>query len=88
MIPRKLISRLERLEIGGAFRIPRVFPPLNSLEIAAIIKKLWSGMRLDSDEIERLENETPVLHGEYLISTHNRKVIAKRYVGINVATEF
>jgi hypothetical protein len=37
--------------------------------------------------VESLEQQTPVIHGEYLIAAHNGIVIAKRYIGIDVAVE-
>ena len=44
-------------------------------------------IRLDFAEVVPLEQQTPAFHGEYLIAAHNGRVIAERYVGVDVEAE-
>jgi hypothetical protein len=83
----RIRRRLKMLEETGLFSAPRVCRPLVPDDIEILIKKLRQGTRLDLAEVASLEQQTPVIHGEYLIAAHNGRVIAKRYIGIDVAAE-
>jgi len=61
--------------------------PLTSDKIEALTEKLREGIRLDIGEVAWLEQQTRLLHGEYLIAVHNGRVIAGCYTGIDVAAE-
>lgn len=67
--------------------MPRVidYPPFTPAEVEAIGRRVQAGDRLEAEEVERLEQHSPVIHGELLITTHKRHVTVKRYGGLDLA---
>ena len=85
MITGSIRRRLRNLETNFAEALIPSYSPLSSSEIAEIERQLWSGETLGRAQLHRLEKQTPIIDGEYLISCHGGQVSGKRYIGINVA---
>ena len=77
--------RVGKLETKGPFRHIRNYPPLTASEIDALAHRLEIDERLTHEEAERLEQYSPILQGELLISAHRGQVTIKRYIGLDVA---
>jgi hypothetical protein len=58
-----------------------------NLRAEGFIESAKAAYSIDFAEVVPLEQQTPAFHGEYLIAAHNGRVIAKRYVGVDVEAE-
>ena len=77
--------RVVKLEGVAMFAAVVDYPPLTSAEINAIACRVRAGNRLTADELARLEQQSPIVDGELLISTHGGTVFIKRYGGLDLA---
>jgi hypothetical protein len=77
--------RLSSLEGSGVFTPPRTYRPFTPTEIQAIALRIEDDDRLSADELHRMEQHTPLVDHEVLISAHNGGVFMKRYIGIDLA---
>ncbi len=77
--------RLHNLEATYALALAPEYPPLTNTEIARIEQRLCADERLTRVELHRIEKQSPILDGEFLISCHHGQVYGKRYIGIDLA---
>jgi hypothetical protein len=76
--------RVGKLETEGPFRRIRHYPPLTAQEIDTIVHRLEEDDRLTIEEVEPMEQHSPIICGEFLITAYGRRVIVKRYGGLNL----
>jgi hypothetical protein len=77
--------RLRNLETTFALALAPEYPPLTRSEIGGIEQRLCAGEKLTREELHRLEKQTPIIDGEFLITCHQGQVYGKRYIGIDLA---
>jgi hypothetical protein len=77
--------RLRNLETTFAMALAPEYPPFTRSEITSIEQRLCGGEKLTTVELHRIEKQTPIIDGEFLISCHQGQVTGKRYIGINLA---
>ena len=77
--------RLIRLEDSGVYTPPRRYPPLTSPEIQATALRIADGDWLAPDEVRRLEQHSPAIDREILITAYNGKVFTKRNPGVDLS---
>ena len=75
--------RLANLE--GVFVAPSIFPPFTRAEIEDVNQRVRGGERLAPFELRRLEQYSPIVEGELLVTCRHGNVFIKRYVGIDLA---
>lgn len=85
MISASIQRRLRSLETTYALALMPEYPPLTSTEIADIEQRLWAGDKLTRVELHRIEKQTPIIDGEFLISCHRGQVFGRRYIGLDLA---
>ena len=77
--------RLIRLEESGVFTPPRRYPPLTGPEIQAMALRIVEDDWLAPVEVRRLEQHSPVIDREILITAYNGNVFMKRYPGVDLS---
>jgi len=77
--------RLGKLEGVAMFVTAVDYPPLTSPEINEIACRVKMGKLLIAEELARLTQQSPIIEGELLISTHRGNVSIKRYPGVDLA---
>ncbi len=77
--------RLRNLEATFALALLPEYPPLSPSEIASIEQRLCAGEKLTRVELHRIEKQTPIIDGEFLITCHGGQLSGKRYIGIDLA---
>lgn len=70
--------------LEAAFMAPTTYPALTRWEIESIAGRVRSGEGLSRYEIARLEQQSPVIDGEFLVTCHRGDVAVKRYIGIDL----
>jgi hypothetical protein len=85
MITASIRRRLRNLEADFAEALMPEYPPLSPSEIAEIERQLWGGGALSRVQLHRIEKQSPVIDGEFLISCHSGQISRKRYIGIDLA---
>ena len=61
------------------------YPPFTSNEIAGIVKRVRADEPLTKVELYRVQKQSPILDGEYVISWGRGTVWVKHYVGIDMS---
>jgi hypothetical protein len=84
---RSMQRRIAALEVVLADSLMPDYGPLTPSEIAAITGKIGSGAMLTKIEVNRLERQSPLIDGEFLVTCYHGNVTAKRYVGIDLVNE-
>jgi hypothetical protein len=79
-----------RRRVGALERVIDVvpvveYPPLTSVEVEAVARRAQMGLRLTRKEVARLEQHSPIIAGEVLITAHRGDVFVKRYIGVDLA---
>ena len=77
--------RLRNLETTFALALMPQYPPRTSAEIAGIETRIWAGEKPTRVESHRIEKQTPIIDGEFLIRCHRGQVFGKRYIGVDLA---
>ena len=77
--------RLRNLEASYAQALAPVYPPFSRGELDAIEDRVRINERLTRAELQRLEQHSPIVDGEFLITCHRGQLFAKRYSGIDLA---
>ena len=77
--------RIRALESVLLFASVMKYPPLSPSEIESIAGRVKMGRGPTGEEVTRLEQQSPVIQAELLISAHHGNVFVKRYRGIDVA---
>jgi hypothetical protein len=85
LITASIRRRLGNLETTFALALMPEYPPFTRSELAGIEQRLCAGENLTRVELHRLEEQTPIIDGEFLISCHRGHVSAKRYIGVDLA---
>jgi hypothetical protein len=85
LITASIRRRLHNLETTLALELMPEYPALTRDELADIEQRLWADENLTRVELHRLEKQTPIIDGEFLISCHRGQVSARRYIGIDLA---
>ena len=75
--------RLRNLE--SVLTIVPEYPPFTPEEIEDIDRRARAGMRFAPAELRRMEQHSPILQGELVISCHRGDVFIKRYVGVDLS---
>ena len=65
----------------------RDYLPLAPDEILDVIRRIETGGKFTTVELERFEQHSPLMHGEYLLSCHRRNLVVKRYGGVDVVND-
>jgi hypothetical protein len=73
------------LENSGFFTSPTDYPPLTPAEIEEFADRARVGPRFSRAELERLQQHSPMMAGEIIMSAHRGDVWVKRYVGMDVS---
>ena len=73
------------LEESGAFIPPRRYPQFTSPEIQAMALRILDDDWLAPHEVRRLEQHSPVIDREILITAYNGNVFMKRYPGVDLS---
>ena len=81
---RLIDRRIKALEAVIIPPQPREYPPLAPAEIADLAQRIESGEKLATAELDRLEQHSPVIHGEILMTCYERHLVLKRYGGIDL----
>ena len=61
------------------------FPPFTAAEIAALDERVRAGEEFTSTELKRVEQHSPLVSGELLITCYRGNLFIKRYIGVDVA---
>jgi len=61
------------------------YPPLAAAEVEAIARRVQAGDWLSAEEVDRLEQHCPIIHGELLVTARKRVVTIKRYITLDLA---
>ena len=61
------------------------YPPLTAAEVEAIARRVQAGDWLSAEEVDRLEQHCPIIHGELLVTARKRVVTIKRYITLDLA---
>ncbi len=77
--------RVGKLESSGLFASPVDYPPLTSAEVEEFATREQMGKRFSRQELERLQQHTPIVDGEILMSAYRGKVFVKRYPGLDLS---
>ncbi len=77
--------RIRNLESTFALALMPEYPPLSPTEIAGIEQRLCAGKTLTRVELHRIEKQSPIIDGEFLITCHGGQISGKRYIGVNLA---
>lgn len=77
---RRRVRSLEAL-----YALAPIYPPFSRSELDAIEQRLLTNQRLARAEVQRLEQYSPIIDGEFLITSFGGEVFAKRYRGIDLA---
>jgi hypothetical protein len=85
-MPKGYIQRwLRALEALDIWRLIPDYPPLTHSEIMEIEERMQADGRLTRAELERLEQHTPIIDGELLMTCSKGHFSMKRYVGIDLS---
>jgi hypothetical protein len=85
MITATIRRRVRNLETEFAAALMPDYPPLTREEVTEIERRICAGEPLTRSELERIEKETPIIDGEFLISCYGGQLCVKHYIGINLA---
>ena len=77
--------RLHKLEGAFGLALMPEYPPFTRSELTGIEQRLCAGDTLTRVELHRIEKQTPIIDGEFLICCHHGQVYGKRYIGIDLA---
>ena len=76
--------RIGKLESESDLRRPRNYPPFTSSEIVEVARRVREGGRFANDELRRLEQLSPLVDGEFLITAFRGNIAVKRYGGVDL----
>jgi hypothetical protein len=76
---------LGNLELTMADALIPDYPHLTPPEVGAIARRVQLGGRFTKTELDRLEQHSPIVEGELLMTCHRRHLTVKRYVGVDLA---
>ncbi len=85
MLTASIHRRLRNLEESYALALAPVYPPFSRGDLDAIEERVRTDEKLTRVELQRLEQYSPIVDGEFLITCHRGQVIMKRYPGIDLA---
>jgi hypothetical protein len=77
--------RVRNLETVLALALMPDYLPFTTSEVADIERRTRAGERLTRVEVHRLEQQSPIIDGELIITAHRGHVFVKRYLGIDLA---
>jgi hypothetical protein len=77
--------RLRNLETTYALALAPEYPPLTRDEIESIEQRICAGEKFTRVQLHRIEKQSPIIDGEFLISCHQGQISGKRYIGIDLA---
>jgi len=77
--------RLRNLEATYAMALAPEYPPFTRSELTGIEQRLSAGGQFTRVELHRLERQTPIIDGEFLITCLHGQLTGKRYIGIDLA---
>ena len=80
-----ILRRLERVEGSGLFTPPVDYPPLSISEIEEFARRARDGDRLSREESDRLQQHSPIVGGEVLMTAYRGQVVVKRYPGVDLS---
>ena len=85
MIRASIRRRLDNLETMFGLALMPEYPPFTRDEIVGIEQRFCAGEKLTRVEVHRIEKQSPIIDGEFLICCHRGQVYGKRYIGIDLA---
>jgi hypothetical protein len=77
--------RVRNLETELALALIPDYPPFMRSEVSDIERRVRAGERLTRIEVHRLEQQSPIINGELIITADRGRVFVKRYLGIDLA---
>lgn len=60
------------------------YPPLTLPEACTIARRVQLGGKFTKTELDRLEQHSPIIEGELLMTCRKRHLTVKRYVGVDL----
>jgi hypothetical protein len=85
MITPTIRRRVRNLETEFAAALMPDYPPLTREEVTDIERRICADEPVTRTELQRIEQETPIVDGEFLISCYRGQLTVKHYIGIDVA---
>ncbi len=77
--------RLGNLETAFGLALMPEYPPFTRDEIESIGQRFCAGEKLTKVELHRIERQTPIIDGEFLITCDGGQISGKRYIGVDLA---
>jgi hypothetical protein len=75
--------RLGALE--AAWPSTRQYPVLTPAELSDIARRIQSGEEPTKVELDRIERQSPITHGEFLMTCYHGQLFVKRYIGVDLS---
>ncbi len=82
MISATIRRRVRNLETEFATALMPDYPPLTREEVTEIERRICAGEQLTRTELNRIEQETPIIDGEFLISCYGGQLCVKHLADI------
>ncbi|HEY1759244.1 MAG TPA: hypothetical protein VGG72_27980 [Bryobacteraceae bacterium] len=76
--------RVRNLEATFAVALMPKYPPFTSDEIADMVRRVRADEPLTRVELHRVEKQSPIVDGEFIISWCRGTVWVKHYIGIDM----
>jgi hypothetical protein len=80
-----ILRRVRNLETVLASALMPVYPRFTSSEIADIVERARADEPLTKVEMHRIEKQSPIVEGEYIIAWCRGVIRIKHYIGIDFA---
>ena len=77
--------RVGKLESSGTLYSPIDYPPLSLSEIEEFACRARDGDRFSRQERGRLQQHSPIVGGEVLMTAYRGQVVVKRYPGVDLS---
>ena len=79
--------RLRNLEKLTMFASLFAYPPFSGKEIQALAKRIVKDDRFTNEEIARMHQHSPLVHGEVMITAREGEIFMKRYIGLDLLVD-